>query len=115
MKLYGIAILVCAALIPMASPALAGSATATLSITVQAPLAIVVTPPSATEACGTAPGTVVTALSITGGNGNPVTWSISGDTTDFALSGSTVVVGPSGIALTDCGKVNHVVVMATQQ
>jgi hypothetical protein len=29
-----------------------------------------------------------------GGNGNPVTWSISGDTTDFALSGSTVVVGP---------------------
>jgi hypothetical protein len=97
-----------------AAPAFAGSATATLSITVQAPLAIVFTPASPTEACGTAPGTVVSALSVTGGDGNPVTWSISGDTTDFALSGNNIVVGPNGIAVGACGKVNTVAVTATQ-
>ena len=115
MKLIGSIIPVCAMLTAIASPAFAGSATATLSITVQAPLAVVFTPPSPTEACGVAPGAVVSALSVTGGDANPVTWSISGDTTDFALNGSNIVVGPSGIAMTDCGKVNNVVVTATQQ
>jgi len=115
MKLIGSIIPVCAMLWAIASPAFAGSATATLSITVQAPLAVALTPPNATEACGAAAGTVVSALSVTGGDGNTVTWSISGDTTDFALNGSSIVVGPNGIALPDCGKVNNVVVTATQQ
>jgi len=53
-------------------------------------------------------------LSVTGGDGNPITWSISGDTTDFALSGNNVVVGPNGVAAADCGKVNIVVVTAAQ-
>ena len=115
MKSIGIIIPVCAVLMAIASPAFAGSATATLSITVQAPLTVVLTPPSPTEACGAGPGSVVSALSVTGGDGNPVTWSIAGDTTDFALTGSNIVVGPNGIALADCGKVDNVVVTATQQ
>jgi len=88
--------------------------TPTLFVTIQVPLAIVLTPSAPTEACDAAPGTVVSALSVTGGDGNPITWSISGDTTDFALSGNNVVVGPNGVAAADCGKVNIVVVTAAQ-
>jgi hypothetical protein len=115
MKLFAKAASICAVLVAISPPAHAGSATATLSITVQAPLAVVFTPSSPTEACSTAAGAVVSALSVTGGDGKAVTWSISGDTTDFALSGSNLVVGPNGIASADCGKVNTVTVTATQQ
>jgi hypothetical protein len=115
MKIFAKAISACAVLAAVSPPALAGSATATLSITVQAPLAVVFTPSSPTVACSTAAGTVVSALSVTGGDGNPVAWSISGDTTDFALNSSNVVVGPNNITSADCGKVNTVVLTATQQ
>jgi hypothetical protein len=115
MKVFARAISVCAVLAAISPPAFAGSATATLSITVQAPLAVVFTPSSPTEACSTAAGTVVSALSVTGGDGNTVTWSISGDTTDFALSGANIVVGPNGITSADCGKIDTVTVTATQQ
>ena len=92
----------------------AGSASAVLSITVQAPLAVVLAPASTTESCSAAPGTVVSAASVTGGDGNAVTWSMSGDTTDFALSGTNIVVASAGITSADCGKVNNVTVTATQ-
>ena len=115
MKLFGILIPIFATLTAAAaSPAFAGSATATLFVTIQVPLAIVFTPSAPIEACDTAPGTLVSALSVTGGDGNPITWSISGDTTDFALSGNNVVVGANGFAAADCGKVNTVVVTAAQ-
>ena len=114
MKISEMVIAGLAALVVTASPAFAGSTTATLSITVKPPLAIVFSPSSPTEPCGAAPGTVVSALSVTGGDGNPVTWSVSGGT-DFAVSGSNVVVSPSGIAQADCGKVNTVGVTAAQQ
>jgi hypothetical protein len=43
-----------------------------------------------------------------------VTLSMTGDTTDFVLSGSNVVVGPNGITLADCGMTETVTVTATQ-
>jgi hypothetical protein len=98
----------------LASPALAGSVTSTLPITVQAPLAIVFTPASPTIPCSAPAGTVVSALSLTGGDGNTPTWGIAGDTTDFALSGANIVVGTNAIASADCGKTNNVSITATQ-
>ena len=62
------------------------------------PLHVVLTPMSATVPCTANPGLVVVAVSTTGGDGNPVTFSISGgDTIDFALSGANIVVGPQGL------------------
>ncbi len=63
------------------------------------PLVIVFTPAAPSEVCTTAPaGTLVANLSTTGGNGNAVTWSnLTGDTAEFTLSGTTIVVGPSGL------------------
>jgi len=80
----------------------AASVSATLSVIVQAPLAVVFTPATPTIACSTSAGTVVSALSVTGGDGNAVTWSLAGDTTDFALSGSNLVVASGGITSADC-------------
>jgi hypothetical protein len=96
-------------------PARAGSATSTLSVTIQAPLVIAATPPSPTIACLTPPGTVVSALSVTGGDGNPATFSATGgDTTDFAVAGANVVVAAGGIVSADCGKVNNLQVTGSQ-
>ncbi len=96
------------------SSALAASTSNTVTITIQAPLEIVFTPSSPTIACAAAAGTVVSAVSTTGGDGNAVTLTMSGDTTDFALSGSNVVVASSGITGSDCGKTESVTVTATQ-
>jgi hypothetical protein len=65
-------------------------------------------------ACNAPAGTLVMALQTSGGDGNPITYAIAGDTTDFALSGSNVVVGNNGIAPANCGKPNAVTVTATQ-
>ena len=97
----------------------AASVSGTLSITVSpAPLAISVSPSSATEACSVAAGTVVSAINVTGGDGNAITLSMTGDTTDFVLSATTppanVVVGPSGVAMADCGKTFTNTVTTTQ-
>ena len=40
---------------------------------------------------------------------------VSGHTTDLAQNRSNIVVGPNGITLADAGKVNAVVVTATQE
>jgi hypothetical protein len=93
----------------------AGSATSTLSVTIQAPLVVAATPPSPTIACLAPPGTVVSALSVSGGDGNPVTFTATGgDTTDFAVAGANVVVAAGGIVSADCGKVNTLQITATQ-
>jgi hypothetical protein len=43
--------------------------------------------------CDAAPGTVVAAFRLSGGNGNPVTLSLTGpNATDFAINGTKVVV-----------------------
>ena len=92
----------------------ANTATGTLSVVIQSPLAIVFTPAAPTISCSTAVGTVVTAISTTGGDGNAVTYTISGDTTDFALSGSNIVVASGGITSADCGKTEAITVGASQ-
>ena len=81
----------------------AGTATGNLQITVFPPLAIVFNPAAPTVPCNAAAGTVVSALSVTGGDGNAITYSATGgDTTSFAVTGTNVVVGSSGIAAADC-------------
>jgi hypothetical protein len=97
------------------SQAQAGSVTATLPITIQAPLALVFNPAAPLIPCNAAPGTVVSALSLTGGDGNPGTFTASGgDTSDFAASGTNAVVGPNGIAAAHCGQINNVTITGTQ-
>ncbi len=84
-------------------PALAASTTSSVNITITSPaavpLAIAFTPAAPSKDCTTSPaGTLVATLSTTGGNGAAVTWSaLTGDTADFALSGNTIIVGPSGL------------------
>jgi hypothetical protein len=96
--------------------AVAGSVSGTLTVVVAPPaLAMVINPSNVDEACAVPEGTVVSQLSTTGGDGNPVTFSLTGgDTTDFAISGSNVVVGPNGIATADCGQTEAVTVTASQ-
>jgi hypothetical protein len=96
----------------------AGSVTGTLPITIQPaplPLQIVFTPAKPLIACASAAGSVVSALSVTGGDGNPVTYTATaGDTGDFAISGANVVVGANGIAAANCGTTPTVTVTASQ-
>jgi hypothetical protein len=109
------AFLLTAALLLGAPAAHAGSVTATLPITIQAPLAIVFTPAAPSIPCSAPPGTIVSAVSLTGGDGNPGTFTPSGgDTNDFAVNGVDVVVGPNGIAAAHCGQINSITIIGTQ-
>jgi hypothetical protein len=74
----------------------------TLTITITAPLAITFSPSNPTVACQAPPGTVVATLVPTGGDNTTITWALAGDTTDFAISGVNLVVGPNGIAASTC-------------
>ena len=74
----------------------------TLSITITAPLGITFSPANPTVACQAPPGTVVATLVLTGGDNTTITWALAGDTTDFAISGANLVVGPNGIASSTC-------------
>jgi hypothetical protein len=79
----------------------AGSLTITITPP-EPPLVVMFSPLSPTVRASAAPGTVVAAITVSGGNGNPVTLALSGDTTDFALSAlvppASLVVGPNGIS-----------------
>jgi hypothetical protein len=79
------------------------------------PLTVTFSPASPTVLCAAAPGTTVSTIGTSGGDGNSITLSISGDTTDFDLSGTNIVVGPNGITTPDCGQVDIVTVTGTQQ
>ncbi len=65
-------------------------------------LKLVSSPSSVTIKCDAGAGTILSQISTTGGNGNPVQLSIAGDTTDFGLSGNILVVVQSGITLHGC-------------
>ncbi len=105
-------------------PAYSGSVSGTLSVTIQPaqsqPLMITLSPTTASLACNVAPGALVSAASTTGGDGNPVTFSLavpSGFTAaDFAIDPNkgTVSVGANGIVLADCGKSLNLTVTANQ-
>src|SRR6516225_1461138 len=64
----------------------------TLTITITAPLNFTFSPPNPSVAC----------LAPAGGDNTPITWALAGDTTDFAISGANLVVGPNGIATSTC-------------
>ncbi|HEY3910391.1 MAG TPA: hypothetical protein VGM07_10910 [Stellaceae bacterium] len=79
---------------------------------------MVINPSSANEACQAPAGTVVSQLSISGGDGNPVTFALAplnSSATDFAISGSNVVIGANGIASAHCGETEAFTITASQQ
>jgi len=82
-------------------------------------LSLSLNPTSATVACNASAGTPVSTASTTGGDGNPVTYSLAGaNNNDFVMGGTgnnEVVVGPGGINQADCGKAWNVTVSASQQ
>lgn len=84
-----------------ASSAQSASASGTLNVSVRGKLAVVLNPTSTTITCDIAPGTVLSAVTTTGGNQKPITLTLTGDTTDFALSATTppanIVVAPGGL------------------
>src|SRR5215831_7794321 len=97
-KLFALALLAIAT-----APAFAGSATATLQITILPALNTSITPANPSVVCNAPPGTLVGVLSTTGGNGNPATYNLSGgDMADFAIASANLVVGPNGIAAANC-------------
>jgi len=87
---------------PEAFTAAAAPVSNNLTILVYAPFKFTFSPPAPLLACNAAAGTLVATMVPSAGDGNPASYAISGDTTDFALSGSTVVVGPNGIAPANC-------------
>jgi hypothetical protein len=68
----------------------------------------------ATVPCNAPPGTVVARMLMSGGDGNPIGYTISGDTADFRIRGSVIVVGLAGLDPTHCNSTRSVTVKATQ-
>ena len=65
--------------------------------------------------CNAPTGTIVARLLMSGGDGNPISYRISGgDSADFRVRGSVVVVGYAGIDPTHCGTNTSISVTATQ-
>jgi hypothetical protein len=90
----------------------AQTASAALSVTVAMPLTVSLAPATATVPCNAAPGTVVSKVITTGGNGGPI--SFLSDATDFPMAGANVVVGAGGLAASCGGKTETVGISATQ-
>ncbi len=63
--------------------------------------------------CDMPPGTKIASLSATGGNGNPIAWTLTG-TTSLVISGTDIVIGPNGVALPDCNATVPFTVTGTQ-
>ena len=65
--------------------------------------------------CEAPPGTVVARLLMSGSNGNPISYRLTGgDTADFRIRGTVIVVGYAGIDPTHCGSNRSISVTATQ-
>ena len=97
MRKFAIAILLAA----VPTLAHAGSVSAPLTVTINPAFAVAATPPAPVIECNNPAGTVVAAITVSGGNGKPVTLAMTGDTTDFALSGNSIVIGSSGLKSPD--------------
>jgi hypothetical protein len=63
-------------------------------------------PPNPSVPCSIPAGTPISAVAVTGGNGNPITLGISDPTSSFVLDGTTppanVIPGPNGLAAAAC-------------
>ena len=96
-----------------AASAWAGSVSNTVPVAKASPLRVITT--GVTADCTWPSGTVVLQMSTTGGNGQPVTYSLGGTPSgDFVISGTNLVVGPTGVAPANCGKVENVTINANQ-
>jgi hypothetical protein len=114
---------VAAALCALAAPALAQhDATATvtsqsvlkLTVTINAPFSLSASPSAPQIACNAPAGTTVSTLTANGGDGTAISWSLSGDTGDFVMSGNNLVAGSNGIASGNCGSTQNVTITASQ-
>ena len=114
LKTLALAVLALSLLFPLTSQAQGTTVTGNLNIIVGSPLAVVFTPITPSIACSAAPGTVVSAVTTTGGNSNPVTLAMTGDTTDFTLTAGKIVVAAAGITTSGCGKTDTITITATQ-
>ncbi|SRR6266700_3040885 len=102
----------------MAGSAQAGSISNTTPLSIRQS-SMIVTAIGVTAECSWPAGTVVATYSASKGNGNPITWALTGDAVNFGLStlsGPTtnVIVGPNGIASAACGTTANITVTATQ-
>jgi hypothetical protein len=62
-------------------------------------LQVAVNPPKPEIVCSAVAGTVVATISVSGGNGNPLTLKLTGDAAEkFAIKGDDIVVGPKGLS-----------------
>jgi hypothetical protein len=99
-----------------------GAKPADPAVLAAAPFTIIFSPAYPVFSCASLPpaGTVVSKITTIGGHNTPVTLTLSGDTTDFVLSTTTVpanlTVAPTGISSSHCpaGAVDTVTVTATQ-
>lgn len=85
-----------------------------LTVTINAPFSISASPAAPQIACNAAAGSTVTTLTANGGDGTAISYSLSGDTSDFAMSGSNIVVGSNGINPSNCGSTQNVTITASQ-
>jgi hypothetical protein len=85
-----------------------------LTVTISAPLSISASPSAPTVGCNAAPGSTVSTITPNGGDGTAISWALSGDTGDFAMSGNSLVVGANGIAAANCGGTQNVTITASQ-
>lgn len=101
----------------------AGTVSGTVSISIEPALVMVLNPSSALLACEAPAGTLISAISVAGGDGKPSALALSGGTASFVLSGTTspanVVIAPGGILPADCPSgatpsMQNVLVTATQ-
>ena len=81
-------------------------------MTIAAALAIVF---GASVPCDAPPGTVVARILMSGGDGNAISYTMSGgDRADFRIRGSVIVVGPNRINPGHCGTNQTLSITATQ-
>jgi hypothetical protein len=70
---------------------------------------------AASLACNSPPGTVVARLLPSGGDGKPILYKLTGgDTADFRVRGTVIVVGLNGFNPAHCGTTVSIAVTATQ-
>lgn len=93
--------------------AFAGSATSSVAATKGAALHIIVT--GIYVDCSWSAGQKVLTLGVTGGDGNPITYTLGGTPTgDLAISGNTLVVGSNGVTAANCNTVESLTINAAQ-
>jgi hypothetical protein len=108
------------ALSVLASGAHAGSVGTGITIQVNPQaLVLAVTPNRPQIACEIPAGTTVAQAAAAGGNGNPITFTMTGPVavaTDFTVDpqSGAVKVGANGVTLANCGKSFGMTVTATQ-